>query len=67
MVKKWFIDFTNNCTIYCYVYLLNDKDEAIETYRQYKTKVENQLDKKIVMIEVVDVENINISFVKYIW
>ena len=49
--KKYFIDFIDNCIIYCYVYLLIDKDETIETYRQYKTEVENQLDNKIVMIE----------------
>jgi len=48
--KKCFINFIDNCTRYCYVYLLNGKDEAIETYWQYKTEVENQLDKKIVMI-----------------
>ncbi len=48
--KKYFITFIDDCTRYCYVYLLNGKDEAIETYRQYKTEVENQLDKKIVMI-----------------
>ena len=44
------IALIDNCTRYCYVYLLNGKDEAIETYWQYKTEVENQLDKKIVMI-----------------
>ena len=48
--KKCFINFIDNCTRYCYVYLLNGKDEAMETYWQYKTEVENQLDKKIVMI-----------------
>ena len=30
--------------------MLNSKDEAIEAFRQYKTEVENQLDKKIKMI-----------------
>ena len=45
--KKYFINFINNCTRYCYVYLLNGKDEIIEAFRQYKTEVENQLDKNI--------------------
>ena len=48
--KKCFINFIDNCTRYCYVYLLNGKDEPMETYWQYKTEVENQLDKKIVII-----------------
>lgn len=29
---------------------VESKDEAIETYRKYKIEVENQFDKKIVMI-----------------
>ena len=48
--KKYFITFIDDCTRYCYVYLLNSKDEAINAFRQYKTEVENQLDKKIKMI-----------------
>ena len=37
-------------TRYCYVYLLNSKDEAIDAFRQYKTEFENQLDREIKMI-----------------
>ena len=48
--KKYFITFIDDCTRYCYVYLLNSKDEAIDAFRQYKTEVENQLEKKIKMI-----------------
>ena len=48
--KKYFITFIDNCTRYCYVYLLNDKDEAIDAFRLYKPEVENQLDKNIKMI-----------------
>ncbi|XP_075659149.1 uncharacterized protein LOC142629035 [Castanea sativa] len=33
--------------IYCYVYLLRSKDEAIKAFMQYKNEVENQLNKKI--------------------
>ena len=32
---------------YCYVYLLKNKDEAIEKFILYKTEVENQLTRKI--------------------
>ena len=48
--KKYFITFINDCTRYCYVYLLNSKDEAIDAFKQYKIEVENQLNKKIKMI-----------------
>ena len=48
--KKYFITFIDDCTRYCYVYLLNGKDEAIDAFKQYKIEVENQLNKKIKMI-----------------
>ncbi|GKB82920.1 zinc finger, CCHC-type containing protein [Tanacetum coccineum] len=34
--------------LYCYVYLLKSKDEAIDKFVLYKTKVENQLDGEVV-------------------
>ena len=48
--KKYFITFIDDCTRYCYVYLLNSKDKAIDAFKQYKIEVENQLNKKIKMI-----------------
>lgn len=45
--KKYFVTFIDNCIRNDYVYLLNGKDEAIEMFRQYNIKVENQLGKKI--------------------
>ena len=48
--KKYFITFIDDCTRYCYVYLLNSKDEAIDAFKKYKIEVENQLNKKIKMI-----------------
>ncbi|GJW79897.1 retrovirus-related pol polyprotein from transposon TNT 1-94 [Tanacetum coccineum] len=32
---------------FCYVYLINTKDEALNMFKTYKVEVENQLDKKI--------------------
>ena len=49
MVGKVFVTFIENGIRNDYVYLLNGKDEAIDAFRQYKTKVENQLDRKIKM------------------
>ena len=48
--KKYFITFINDCTRYCYVYLLRSKDEALEMFKLYKTEVENQLGKTIKMV-----------------
>ena len=45
--NKFFITFVDDSTKYCYVYLLKSKDEAIEKFVLYKTKVENRLNKKI--------------------
>nr|GEY28552.1 zinc finger, CCHC-type [Tanacetum cinerariifolium] len=45
--NKYFITFIDDCTKYCYVYLLKSKDEAMDKFVLDKTKVENQLGKKI--------------------
>ncbi|GJY28100.1 retrovirus-related pol polyprotein from transposon TNT 1-94 [Tanacetum coccineum] len=45
--NKYFITFIDDCTKYCYVYLLKSKDEAID---KFKTEVENQLGKKIKVV-----------------
>ena len=36
--KKYFITFIDECTQFCYVYLLNSKDEAIDAFKQHKIK-----------------------------
>ncbi|GKB35736.1 retrovirus-related pol polyprotein from transposon TNT 1-94 [Tanacetum coccineum] len=48
--NKYFITFIDDCTKYCYVYLLKSKDEAIDKFVLYKTKVDNQLGKKIKVV-----------------
>lgn len=45
--KKYFITFIDDYTRYSYVYLIRTKDEALETFIQYKNEIENQLGKKI--------------------
>ena len=45
--KKYFITFIDDNTKYYYVYLLRNKDEALEKFMHYKNLVENQLSKKI--------------------
>ena len=45
--KKYFITLIDDSTKFCYVYLLNTKDEALHYFKVYEAKVENQLEKKI--------------------
>ena len=45
--KKYFVTFIDDCTRYCYVYLLRSKDEALKKFMHYKNEVENQLGRKI--------------------
>ncbi|GKF14348.1 zinc finger, CCHC-type containing protein, partial [Tanacetum coccineum] len=44
-------------SIHCYVYLLKSKGEAIDKFVIYKTKVENQLGKKIKQNGIAEREN----------
>jgi hypothetical protein len=39
--KRYFITFIDDCTRFCYVYLLKTKDEALHYFKIYKAKVEN--------------------------
>ena len=39
--------FIDDCTKFCYVYLLKSKDETIEKFVMYKNEVENQLNRRI--------------------
>ena len=45
--KRYFITFIDDCTRYCYVYLLRSKYEALDVFKHYKNEVENQLSRKI--------------------
>ena len=48
--KKYFLTLIDDCTRYCYVYLLRSKDEALEMFKHFKNEVEKQLDRKIKVI-----------------
>jgi hypothetical protein len=39
--------FIDDCTRFCYVYLLKTKDEALNYFKAYKAEVENQLRGKL--------------------
>ncbi|CAM8905735.1 unnamed protein product [Rhodiola kirilowii] len=38
--KKYYITFIDDCSRYCYVYLLHAKDEALDKFKVYKAEVE---------------------------
>jgi transposase InsO family protein len=44
--KRYFMTFIDDCTRFCYVYLLKSKDEALHNFKNYKVEVENQLERK---------------------
>jgi transposase InsO family protein len=45
--KRYFMTFIDDCTRFCYMYLLKTKDEALHYFKIYKAKVENQLNRKV--------------------
>jgi transposase InsO family protein len=45
--KRYFMILIDDVTRFCYVYLLQTKDEALDYFKVYKAKVENQLEIKI--------------------
>nr|GEW90621.1 60S ribosomal protein L23a [Tanacetum cinerariifolium] len=63
--NKYFITFIDDCTKYCYVYLLKSKDEAIDKFVLYKIEVENQLAK--VVVPTPKAQKIRPKYVDYIF
>jgi len=45
--KRYCMTLIDDASIFCYVYLLQTKDEALDYFKIYKTEVENQLERKI--------------------
>ena len=48
--NRYFITFIDNCSRYTSVYLLRNKDEAFDKFKEFKSKVENQKERKIKII-----------------
>ena len=48
--EKYFITFIDDFSRYCYIYLLHDKSQSVNTVEIYITEVERQLDKKVKII-----------------
>ena len=45
--KRYFITLIDDASRFCYVYLLQTKDEALDYFKICKTEAENQLERKI--------------------
>jgi hypothetical protein len=45
--KRYFMTLIDDCTRFCYIYLLKSKDVALHYFKIYKDEVENQLERKI--------------------
>ena len=45
--NKYFLTFIDDCSRYCYIYLIPTKDEVFSKFKIYKTEVENQIERKI--------------------
>ena len=48
--RKYFMIFIDDCSRFCYVYLLHSKDETIDVFKTYKNEVENQKNKTLKML-----------------
>ena len=40
--KKYFVTFIDDCTRFCYVYLMHSKDEVLDKFKMFKAQVELQ-------------------------
>ena len=45
--KRYFITFIDDCSDYTYVYLMKNKSDAFDMFKEYVTEIENQFNKKI--------------------
>ena len=47
---KYFISFIGDCSQYMYLYMLHNKDEALKSFKVFKTEVEKQCGKQIKIV-----------------
>ena len=57
--NKFYVTFINDYSRFTRVYLLRNKDEAFDMFLSYKVEVENQLDRKIKGLDLI--EGVNTS------
>ena len=47
---KYFISVIDDCSRYMYLYMLHNKDEALDAFKVFKAKVKKQCGKKIKIV-----------------
>ena len=55
----YFMTFIEDCTKYCYVYLLRNKDETLDKFKELKLDVENQL-RTTIKIDLEAIKDVSI-------
>ena len=48
---KYFISFIDDCSRYMYLYMIHNKDEALNAFTVFKAEVEKQCDKQIKIVK----------------
>ena len=48
---KYFISFIDDCSRYNYIYMLHNKDEALDAFKVFKAKVKKQCSKQIKIVK----------------
>ena len=48
--QQYFITFINNYSRYYYLYLIHEKSQSLDVFKNFKFEVENQLSKKIKVV-----------------
>ena len=49
---KYFISFIDDCSRYMYLYMLHNKDEALDAFKVFKAEVEKQCGKQIKIVKI---------------
>ena len=66
--RRYFMTFIDDCTRFCYVYLLKTKDEALHYFKVYKAEVEIILRRKSSVCGPIAGENISqLNFLSFTW
>ena len=56
--EKYFITFIDDHSRYCYLYLLYEKSQTVDVLQTFITEVERQLNRKVKVIDQIEVVNI---------
>ena len=51
--QQYFITFIDDYSHYGYLYLIHEKSQSFEVFKSYKAEVENQLGKKIKVVQSI--------------